>query len=155
MFLVSVRWTSSSSYSTPVTSKDQHFQGNGFTARWWKLSALTLNNVTVWADGWILTVGVMWLTWVFSLKVRVAPWGPKGELEMSSRNASMGCITEQLYRTLTSVLPLWNKYLSALLQNKKCSPQCFKSQLFLCITSISPLITMNQQTSFLHNGTVL
>lgn len=54
----------------------------------------------------MLTVGEMWLTWVFSQKVRVAPCRPKGELEMSSRKASMGCMTEQVYRTLTSALPL-------------------------------------------------
>lgn len=59
-----------------------------------------------WMDGLMLTVGEMWLTWVFSQKVRVAPWRPKGELETSSREASMGCMTEQLYRTLTSALPL-------------------------------------------------
>lgn len=54
----------------------------------------------------MLTVGAMWLTWVLSRKVRVAPCRPKGELETSSRKASMGCMTEQVYRTLTSALPL-------------------------------------------------
>ena len=55
----------------------------------------------------VLTVGVMWRTWVFRLKVKVVALRPGLEVERSSRTASMGCRKEQRYWTVTSVLALW------------------------------------------------